>query len=140
MPQVEVRTHQIAWVCQALDGIVLDRHELVHEEVLRLGLGEADEPQLIREAVFEEIDRLINEGIDEKDFQRVKKSAYGVMVRELNNVEAVASLMLNAYMENVSPYDAISIMSEITCGDVIEFMRSQLRRDRCVLSVIETEA
>ena len=102
--------------------------------------GEADEPQLIREAVFEEIDRLINEGIDEKDFQRVKKSAYGVMVRELNNVEAVASLMLNAYMENVSPYDAISIMSEITCGDVIEFMRSQLRRDRCVLSVIETEA
>ena len=62
------------------------------------------------------------------------------MVRELNNVEAVASLMLNAYMENVSPYDAISIMSEITCGDVIEFMRSQLRRDRCVLSVIETEA
>lgn len=101
--------------------------------------GEAEKPELIREAVFAEIDRLIAEGINEKDFQRVKKSAYGVMVRELNNVEAVASLMLNAYMENVSPYDSISIMSELTCGDVIDFMRSQLRRDRCVLSVIETE-
>ena len=101
--------------------------------------GEAEKPELIREAVFAEIDRLIAEGINEKDFQRVKKSAYGIMVRELNNVEAVASLMLNAYMENVSPYDSISIMSELTCGDVIDFMRSQLRRDRCVLSVIETE-
>jgi predicted Zn-dependent peptidase len=101
--------------------------------------GEAEKPELIREAVFAEIDRLIAEGVNEKDFQRVKKSAYGVMVRELNNVEAVASLMLNAYMENVSPYDSISIMSELTCGDVIDFMRSQLRRDRCVLSVIETE-
>ena len=102
-------------------------------------VDEAEKPELIREAVFAEIDRLIAEGINEKDFQRVKKSAYGVMVRELNNVEAVASLMLNAYMENVSPYDSISIMSELTCGDVIDFMRSQLRRDRCVLSVIETE-
>lgn len=101
--------------------------------------GEAEKPELIREAVFAEIDRLIAEGVNEKDFQRVNKSAYGVMVRELNNVEAVASLMLNAYMENVSPYDSISIMSELTCGDVIDFMRSQLRRDRCVLSVIETE-
>ena len=101
--------------------------------------GEAEKPELIREAAFAEIDRLIAEGINEKDFQRVKKSAYGIMVRELNNVEAVASLMLNAYMENVSPYDSISIMSELTCGDVIDFMRSQLRRDRCVLSVIETE-
>ncbi|WP_303834211.1 EF-P 5-aminopentanol modification-associated protein YfmH [Ruminococcus flavefaciens] len=102
--------------------------------------GEADSPRLIREAVFAEIDRLIADGINEKDFQRVKKSAYGAMVRELNNVEAVASLMLNAYMEGVSPYDSISIMSELTCGDVIEFMRTELRRDRCVLSVIETEA
>ena len=102
--------------------------------------GEAEKPELIREAVFAEVDRLIAEGVNEKDFQRIKKSVYGSMVRELNNVEAVASLMLNAYMEGVSPYDSISVMSELTCGDVIEFMRRELRRDRCVLSVIETEA
>lgn len=102
--------------------------------------GESDYPEKIREAVFNETDRLINEGISEKDFQRIKKSSYGMMVCELNNVEAVANLMLNSHIDGVSPYDAIEVLSELTSNDVIEFMRREMRRDRCVLSIIEKEA
>ena len=101
--------------------------------------GESDRPETVREAIFAEIDRLVAEGIDEKDFQRIKKSSYGMLIRELNNVEAVANLMLNSYMEGVGPYDAIDMLSELTADDVAELMRSELRRDRCVLSVIEKE-
>ena len=87
-----------------------------------------------------EIERLINEGIREKDFQRIKKSSYGMLIRELNNVEAVASLMLCSHMDEVGPYDAIEALSDLTSADVIDYMRRELRPDRCVLSVIEKEA
>ena len=62
------------------------------------------------------------------------------MIRELNNVEAVSNLMLNAYMDNVGPYDAIDVLYELTSSDVTDFLRNEMHTDRCVLSVIEKEA
>lgn len=101
--------------------------------------GESDSPELIRDELFKEIERLISEGIIEKDFQRIKKSSYGTLVIELNNVEAVANLMLNSYMDGISPYDTIEVLSELTSSDVVEYMRKELHPDRAVLSIIEKE-
>ncbi len=101
--------------------------------------GESDSPEVIREALFREIDRLITDGIADKDFQRIKKTAYGLMIRELNNVEAVANLMLNSHMDGAGPYDAINVLSDLTREDVTDYMRREMRPDRCVLSVIEKE-
>ena len=102
--------------------------------------GESQQPDVVLSALNAEIGRLLSEGINERDFQRIKKSAYGMMIRELNNVEAVSNLMLGAHMENVGPYDSIDILSELTSSDVTEFMEKEMHKDRCVLSVIEKEA
>ncbi len=102
--------------------------------------GESDRPHEVREALIAEIDRLITEGIREKDFQRIKKTAYGAMIRGLNNVEAVSNLMLSAHMDGTGPYDAIEVLSDLTCADVIDYMRREMRPDRSVLSIIEKEA
>ena len=63
--------------------------------------GESGSPEKVRDAVADEVDRMLSEGICEKDFQRIKKSTYGMLVRELNNVEAVANLMINSHMDGV---------------------------------------
>ena len=99
--------------------------------------GESDSPAVVRDAVADEVDRMIREGVCEKDFQRIKKSTYGMLVRELNNVESVANLMMNSHMEETGPYDAITVLSEMTCEDVLEFMKNELKRDKLVMSVIE---
>ena len=99
--------------------------------------GESANPEKVRDALADEIDKWVENGINEKDFQRIKKSSYGFSVRELNNVEAVANLMMNSYMDGVEPYDAIDVLSDLTSADVEEFIRNELRRDRLVMSVIE---
>ena len=102
-------------------------------------LGESDFPHELRSVILGELERWKTGGINEKAFQRLKKSAYGVLVRELNNVDAVANLMLNSHMEDTSPYDAIDTLSELTPRDVLEFVTKELREDRAVLSIIEKE-
>ncbi len=102
--------------------------------------GESNEPQKVREALVNEVSRLLSEGINDADFQRIKKSAYGMLVRELNNVEAVANMLINAHMDGCGPYDSLSVLSEQTRQDVEDFMRSELLPDKLVLSVIEGEA
>ncbi|MBP8592888.1 MAG: insulinase family protein [Ruminococcus sp.] len=100
---------------------------------------ESDYPEEVRSAVLAEIERWKTEGIDEKAFQRIKKSTYGSLIRELNNVDAVANLMLSSHMDGVSPYEAIDMLSELTSQDVLRFAEEELREDRAVLSIIEKE-
>lgn len=101
--------------------------------------GESDKPEIVRKNLADEIGRIIADGLNEKDFARIKKSTYGSLIRELNNVEAVANLLINAHMDGVSPYDTINVLSELTSGDVYEFIKNELCEDKTVLSVIKGE-
>lgn len=101
--------------------------------------GESDKPEIVRQNLADEIRRIITDGLNEKDFARIKKSTYGSLIRELNNVEAVANLLINAHMDGVSPYDTINVLSELTSGDVYEFIKNELCEDKTVLSVIKGE-
>jgi predicted Zn-dependent peptidase len=101
--------------------------------------GESAQPEKVRDAVADEVEKWAAEGINEKDFQRIKKSTYGMLVRELNNVEAVANLMMNSHMDETEPYDTISVLSDMTAADAESFIRNELRRDRLVMSVVKGE-
>lgn len=99
--------------------------------------GESAQPEIVRQEIYGEIKRLSRDGIDEKLFDRIHKSLYGSLIRELNNVGAVANLMINSAMSGYMPFDAIDALSELTAEDVLRFIRDELREDRFVLSVIE---
>ncbi|MBP3309557.1 MAG: insulinase family protein [Ruminococcus sp.] len=102
--------------------------------------GESESPEKVRDAVADEVDRMVSEGICEKDFQRIRKSTYGLLVRELNNVESVANLMINSHMDGVGPFDALDFLSQMTSSDVLDFIKNELCRDRLVMSVVKGEA
>ena len=101
--------------------------------------GESDAPEKVREALLSEVERISREGVDEKIFRRLKRSTYGLLIRELNNVDAVANLMINSHMEDIAPYDAIDIFPTLTAEDINSFIKNELRSDRIVLSVIEKD-
>jgi len=102
--------------------------------------GESEESDSIRENVIREVKRFISEGIPEKDFRRFQKGMYAGLVRELNNVEMVATVMSGAHMDGLSPFDTIDRLAELTPQDVLDFMSSELSDDKLVLSVIERMA
>lgn len=102
--------------------------------------GESDKPEIVRKSLDDEIKRIISDGLDEKSFARIKKSTYGSLIRELNNVEAVANLLINSHMDGVSPYDTIGVLSELSGKDVYEFIKNELCSDKTVLSVIKGDA
>lgn len=101
--------------------------------------GESDAPEKVRDALLSEVERISREGVDEKIFRRLKRSTYGLLIRELNNVDAVANLMINSHMEDIAPYDAIDIFPTLTAEDINSFIKNELRSDRIVLSVIEKD-
>ena len=91
----------------------------------------------VMERINAEIERCKVEGLDRERFELVKKSYYGAQVRGVNNVEAVATLMLNSAMDGVTPFDIIEIIAETTFEDVMKRLFVSLDSKYSAISIID---
>ncbi len=99
--------------------------------------GESNNPGEVYSRVISEIERIKTEGMDRSLYENIKKYTYGSSVRELGNPESVASLMINSWYGDVSPFDSLKVLSEMTYDDVMNFIRTRLDPEKAVLSVVE---
>lgn len=98
--------------------------------------GDSQEPQAIAEAILAEADRIAREGVDSRLFNRLKKSALGRRVRDLDSFENICYRMCAYHFEGVDYFDFPSIFNRVTEEQVAGFLRRTVREDRMVLSVI----
>lgn len=99
--------------------------------------GESKNPREVLRRINSEIDRLRIEGISRDLFENIRRSTYGSAIRELNNTEAVANLMINSYFADVSPFDSIQVLKQMTFEDVQKCLMERFDADKAAVSVIE---
>ena len=99
--------------------------------------GESRNPRLVKEKIIEEINRCKKEGLDEERFNIIKKSYYGALIRDLNDAEAIATVMLNAGMEKLSAFDVIETVAAVKFEDVQKRLDKQFNTENVTLSIIE---
>ncbi|MDO5560826.1 MAG: pitrilysin family protein [Oscillospiraceae bacterium] len=99
--------------------------------------GESRNPREVLRRINEEIDRLRIEGISSELFENIRRSTYGAAIRELNNTEAVANLMINSYFDSVSPFDSIQVLKQMTFEDVQKCLMDRFDPDKAAVSIIE---
>ena len=87
-----------------------------------------------------EIERVKKEGIDPALFESIKKFTYGSAIRELESPEQAASLLINSYFSTTTAFDGIKAISEMTCEDVMNTIKTRLNPANAVLSIIEPMA
>lgn len=99
--------------------------------------GESRNPRKVMDLIIEEIENSKVNGLDKERFELIKKSYYGSQIREFNNVEAVATAMINAYYDGVSPFDVIETVAKIKFEDVQNRLHSQFNCENVTISIIE---
>lgn len=98
--------------------------------------GESREPEAVRAAVLEEAGRLAREGVDEALFRRLKKAAYGYMVRSLNSFENICVSQAMAYFNGYEYLTFPECFETITKADVEECIRRAVTREKSTLAVV----
>lgn len=98
--------------------------------------GESENPEKVMDYIVEEIERVKTEGLDPVLYDSIKKSTYGMAIRESNNTEAVAGALISAYMCGVKPYDSIKVLSEMTLDDVNRTLCERFDTNNMTISVI----
>lgn len=99
--------------------------------------GESSEPEKVMDYIVNEIERVKVEGLDKTLYDSIKKSTYGMLVRESNNPEATAANLIQAFMSETEPYDSIKVLSEMTCEDAQRALRECFDTNNMTISVIK---
>lgn len=98
--------------------------------------GDSQEPQAIYDAILEEADRIARDGVDEGLFRRLKRSALGRRVRDLDGFESICYRTCAYQFEGVDYFSFPEHFRSVTGDQVAEFLRRTVRDDRAAMSLI----
>lgn len=111
-------------------------YSLVRElSMLCLG-GDSENPQAVLDAVLQEAQRVVKEGVDEELFLRLKRSAVGRRIRGLDSFEGLCYRLALSDFDDYDYFTFPALYESITAEDVRQLIAREITPEQAVLSVI----
>ena len=111
-------------------------YSLVRElSMLCLG-GDSENPQAVLDAVLEEAQRIVKEGVDEALFLRLKRSAVGRRIRGLDSFEGLCYRLALSDFDGYDSFTFPELYESITAEDVRQLIAREITPEQAVLSII----
>ena len=99
--------------------------------------GMAKNPQNIVKELKEQIKNYKESGLDEKNFNRVKKKIYGDYVTEYNEVSNIARMFLADYFKGINSFDYLEEYEQVTTEYANQVLKEVFREDNMVVSIVK---
>ena len=110
--------------------------ETIDGMAMLLCSGDSDDPEAVREAVLQQAGRLSREGVDAEAFLRMKRSAFGRRVRDLDSFDSTCFRLCAYALSGYDYFDFPALYERIEKEEIQEFLHRVVRAERCSLSVI----
>ena len=110
--------------------------ETIDGMALLLCSGDSYESDRVREALIEQSQKIIRDGIPEDAFLRMKRSAFGRRIRDLDSFDSTCFRLCAYQLSGVDYFDFPAVYGSIEPREIQEFLNRVVRKDRCALSVI----
>lgn len=98
--------------------------------------GDSDYPEKVRDAILRQAQKLLQEGIPEADFLRMKRSAMGRRLRDLDSFDSTCFRMCAYHFSGFDYFEFPSIYRQVHAQEVLEFLERVITPERCSLAVI----
>lgn len=98
--------------------------------------GDSEDAEAVKDAILEQARKLVAEGLDPEYFQRMKRSAYGRRVRDLDSFDSLCLRRAIGCFYGDDYYGFPEKFAGITQADLLEFLDRAVTEERCCLSVI----
>ena len=119
-----------------IDGSFGGGFETVDGMSLLLASGDSDDPEKVRDAVLRQAKLLLKEGIAEKDFLRIKRSAMGRRIKDLDSFDSLCFRLCAYHFSKYDYFRFPEIYRSIEVADILKFIERVVTADRCSLCVI----
>ena len=105
--------------------------------------GDSDEPDTVCDAILAEAKRIAREGVAEEDFLRMKRSALGRRIRELDSFDSTCFRLCAYHMSGVDYFCFPEVYRQVEAWEIQQFLAETVRPGRgavATLYPIEQEA
>ena len=119
-----------------IDGSFGGGFETVDGLAMLTASGDSDHPEKVRDAILQEARRIVREGLDQADFLRMKRSALGRRIRDLDSFDATAFRICAYHFSNYDYFDFPVIYKAVEVREIQEFLQQVVTPERCSLCVI----
>ena len=99
--------------------------------------GDSEDPEAVRTAILERARELVKEGIPEADFLRLKRSAMGRRVRDLDSFDSTCFRLCAYHFSDFDYFRFPGVYPDITADAVLAFLDRVIRPQRCAISIID---
>ena len=153
-----VRSLKESVVSNLLLDIIAGKTSVLYEELLSEGLinttfdteyfegygysahiftGESHEYEKVRERLQEYLKKVIENGVNEDDFNRIKRKHYGNFIMSFNDIDAISNSLIGSYFNGEGLFEQLSVLESITLEDVNNRLRSAINIENSSMSVIK---
>lgn len=99
--------------------------------------GQSTNPEVLYERFKKQVEKFKTNGINEKDFNRMKKMVYGGYVKEFNDVVDEARMFLSDYFKGIISFDYIEEIEGINVEYLKQVLDNVFKEDKMVLSIVK---
>ena len=110
--------------------------EAVDDCAMLIISGDSDNPEAVRDAILAEAARLAQQGIGEERFLRMKRSAMGRRIRELDSFDSTCFRTCAYHYSGFDYFAFPGIYEQLDREDIRHFLARVVTEERCSLSVI----
>ena len=98
--------------------------------------GDSEEPQAVRDAILEQAKILAEAGVTETDFLRMKRSALGRRIRNMDSFDSTCFRICAYHFSQFDYFCIPDIYGQVTCEDIRQFIQTVITPDNMCMAVI----
>ncbi|MBQ9148437.1 MAG: insulinase family protein [Oscillospiraceae bacterium] len=110
--------------------------ETIDGMAMLLCSGDSDDPEAIQAAILARAAELAETGIEEAAFLRMKRSALGRRIRDLDSFDSTCFRVCAYHFSDFDYFRFPEIYAQVTAEEVQAFLPRVVREERCSLSII----
>ena len=101
-----------------------------------MGSGDSDDAYAVRDAIIAQAAKIANEGLPEKNFLRMKRSALGRRIRGLDSFDATCFRVCAYHFSDFDYFRFPEVYRSIEAKEICGFLNRVVKEERCSLSII----
>ena len=119
-----------------IDGSFGGGFETVDGMAFLTASGDSEAAEAVRDAILEQAQVLLRDGLEETDFLRMKRSALGRRIRDLDSFDSTCFRICAYHFSDFDYFRFPDIYRNVEVSDILAFIKRVVTADRCSLCVV----
>ena len=99
--------------------------------------GQSKNPKEVFESFKKEVEKMKQNNIDTKEFNRIRKRIYGEYIKEYNDVSDIARMFLSDFFKGINSFEYLEEVINISKEYVEKILKDVFVDDKMIISVIK---